>query len=241
MNHRVLLCVLLLALIKITTASVICNGQPSDVEYDNCDEENTENKEESAGDYYENDNESAEENEEVRENVHEEVHENVHKEVHQNVHKEVHEKVHQETSSVQPEKILDSHEKKETSTLAVSERVDQFYTAVHSTMTSKDYQNHERFINNPEKLDCIVKDMRDNNAMSRVDSSYFTIEIDDQHKEKLSFQNVTLVMDSLEKLIEDGNFKCTGMTGLRSVLLISVLVVCAACIVIIMRRRCRRH
>lgn len=114
----------------------------------------------------------------------------------------------------------------------VEEKSNLFYDAIKDGLTNINYTNYKRFLSRPSRVECIIKTLRENDAMSSVNSSHYSFEFNDRQELKFLLKNLTATMSGLERAIQDANFDCLGMKSVQLFMLIFIIVLSLIFIVI---------
>ncbi|KAG5674356.1 hypothetical protein PVAND_004331 [Polypedilum vanderplanki] len=113
-----------------------------------------------------------------------------------------------------------------------------FYATIKETMTSKNYSNYDRYLKFPERVDCIIDDLKTKNAISTLDdSTYEFVQSEEDEKFEITFKNITITMQYLERMIQDASFDCQGMNTFRIMFIIFLVVITIVCLGLCIRVR----
>jgi hypothetical protein len=118
---------------------------------------------------------------------------------------------------------------------------DAFYAAIKATMTSKNYTNYDRYVDYPDRVVCIVEDLKAKNAIATLNSTTFEFSELDDNKVEVTFTNITVTMHSLERMIQDASFDCQGMNTARMVFIVFLVILSIVCIALCIRVRLLRR
>lgn len=117
------------------------------------------------------------------------------------------------------------------------QRIDLFYNAIKTTLMSENYTNAYRFVKHPERIECMITDMRKSKVMDKISNKTYVFESNAKHEVKFELRNVTTFMYDLERDIQDANFYCTHMGNSRIYILIFVAILAVILLVLYIRRR----
>jgi hypothetical protein len=127
---------------------------------------------------------------------------------------------------------------KQTSTVNEDDQhINLFYDAIKTTLTSKNYTNAYRYVKHPERIECMIADMRKSNVMDKISNKTYVFKKNNEQEVEFEFRNVTTFMYDLEREIQDANFFCTHMGNSRIYILIAIAVLAVVLLVLYIRRR----
>ncbi|XP_070492340.1 bromodomain-containing protein DDB_G0278469-like [Chironomus tepperi] len=116
------------------------------------------------------------------------------------------------------------------------QHINLFYDAIKTTLTSTNYTNAYRYVKHPERVECMIAEMRKHRVMDKINATSYSFS---EHEAKFEFRNVTTFMYDLEREIQDANFDCTGMGNTRIYILILIAILAVVLLVLYIRRRQR--
>jgi len=117
------------------------------------------------------------------------------------------------------------------------QRINLFYDAIKTTLMSENYTNAYRFVKHPERIECMITDMRKSKVMDKISNKTYVFEKNAEHEVKFELRNVTTFMYDLERDIQDSNFYCTHMGNSRIYIFIFVAILAVVLLVLYIRRR----
>lgn len=117
------------------------------------------------------------------------------------------------------------------------QHINLFYDAIKATLTSSNYSNGYRYVKHPERVDCMITEMRNSKVMDKINKESYFFDKNTEHDVKLEFRNVTTFMYDLERVIQDANFDCTQMGNTHIFIIIIVAVLAVVLLIAFIRRR----
>ncbi|KAL7042794.1 hypothetical protein ACKWTF_001284 [Chironomus riparius] len=117
------------------------------------------------------------------------------------------------------------------------QHINLFYDAIKTTLTSTNYRNAYRYVKHPERVECMITQMRKSKVMDKINKESFVFKKNIEQEVKFEFRNVTTFMYDLEREIQDANFDCTEMGNTRIYVLIFVALLAIVLLVLYIRRR----